>query len=129
MNSRGFTFVELLVTVTIVAVLAAVGMVSYGSASVKSRDTRRMTDIESIRSALELYRTDVGNYPDLTVNGVSGCLEQTSITSPSNTYLNPVPFDPKNTSTYCYKYTRPTTTTYTITCAFESGDPCSYANP
>ncbi len=125
---KGFTFVELLVTISIVAVLTAIGMVSYSSTSVKSRDTRRKADIESIRSALELYRTDVGNYPVLTADG-NGCINSTQIVNGATVYLSPVPADPKNGASYCYKYTRTALTTYTITCTFESGDPCSYANP
>lgn len=130
MKSKGFTFIELLVSVTIIAVLMAIATASYVSTNIRSRDTRRAADIQAIRSGLELYRSEVGNYPLLDGDG-DGCLIETSISNAGVTYLSPVPTDPKNNATYCYKYTRGASpfTTYTITCSLESGDPCSYANP
>lgn len=125
----GFTFIELLVSITIAAVLASIGLASYSSTNKRSRDTRRKADIESIRSGLEIYRSEVGSYPALSTNG-SGCLTATEISNLGTIYLKPIPDDPKDDgSTYCYKYTRTSTTTYTMSCNLESGDPCSYANP
>ncbi len=59
----GFTLIEILVAVTIVAVLSAIGVTSYQSINKRTRDARRKSDLEQIRSALEFYRTDVGHYP------------------------------------------------------------------
>jgi len=116
---RGFTFIELLVVVTISALLMGAATVGYSSISRRSRDTRRRTDMEAIRSALELYRSENGSYP-LSVN------EGGSIGTDGTTYLDPVPGDPRDGS---YVYTRPTTTTYTLSCTLESEDECSYINP
>lgn len=118
-KQRGFTFIELLVVVTISALLMGAAMVGYSSITRRSRDTRRRTDIETIRAALELYRSENGSYP-LSVN------EGGTIGTGEVTYLNPVPGDPKDGS---YVYTRPTTTTYTLSCTLESEDECSYVNP
>ena len=118
-KQKGFTFIELLVVVTISALLMGAAMVGYSSISRRSRDTRRRTDIETIRSALELYRSENGSYP-LSVS------EGGSIGIGGVVYLDPVPGDPKDGS---YVYTRPTITTYTLTCTLESGDDCSYINP
>ena len=54
-KNKGFTFVEIMVTAAIIAVLAAVGMVSYENANKKVRDGRRKADLEQIRVALEMY--------------------------------------------------------------------------
>lgn len=118
-KNRGFTFIELLVVVTISALLMGAATVGYSSISRRSRDTRRKTDMETIRSALELYRSEQGSYP-LSVT------EGGSIAIGESTYLNPVPSDPKDGS---YVYTRTSTTTYTLSCTLESGDACSYTNP
>ncbi|MBI1871808.1 prepilin-type N-terminal cleavage/methylation domain-containing protein [Candidatus Collierbacteria bacterium] len=127
---KGFTFVELLVSVTIVAVLAAIGAVAYSSTSKRSRDTKRTADIQSIRSGLEIHRSEVGNYPSLLPGG-GGCITSTQIENAGVIYLNPIPTDPINNATYCYRYTRGGSpyTTYTLTCTLESGAACSYANP
>jgi general secretion pathway protein G len=60
---KGFTFVELLVVITIIGVLASIGVVTYSSANKKSRDGKRMADVEQIRAALEMYRADNDAYP------------------------------------------------------------------
>lgn len=118
-KKNGFTFIELLVVVTISALLMGAATVGYTSISRRSRDSRRQTDMETIRAALELYRSENGSYP-LSVT------EGGSISYGETVYLDPVPSDPKDGS---YVYSRPTTTTYTLSCTLESGDDCSYVNP
>ena len=60
---RGFTLVELLVVITIIALLTTIGIVMYQNATRRSRDGRRQTDLEQVRTALELYRSDNSAYP------------------------------------------------------------------
>ena len=132
-KQKGFTMVELLVVVTIIAVLTAVGAVSYGSTAKKSRDAKRTSDIEAIRTALELYRSDEGEYPVLTVNA-STCITSSSIASATETYLEKVPTDPINTTRstvlYCYKYSgNATSYTLTIYLEGENGAAEVYNNP
>lgn len=50
---KGFTLVELLVAITIVAVLAAVGIVVFGGVQSKARDSRRSQDITAVVNSLE----------------------------------------------------------------------------
>lgn len=63
-NSRGFTLIELLVVIAIIGLLASTVIASLGGARVKARDTRRKQDITTIRTALELYASDNGHYPN-----------------------------------------------------------------
>jgi general secretion pathway protein G len=128
---QGFTLMELLITMGIIVLLMGVGVVSYTQTNKKARDSKRKADIESIRSALELYRTDQGQYPALTING-SNCITSTAITSGAVTYLAKIPTDTRDDGvTYCYKYLLGASpfTTYEITCTFEDGSACSYINP
>jgi prepilin-type N-terminal cleavage/methylation domain-containing protein len=60
---KGFTLVELIVVISIIAVLTAVGVVSYGGVAKKSRDSRRMADLEKYRVALEMARQAGSTYP------------------------------------------------------------------
>ncbi len=64
-TKSGFTFIEILVVTTIIAVLTAIGMVSYAQTNKNARDKKRQADIEQIRTALEMYRADspTGVYP------------------------------------------------------------------
>lgn len=62
-KEKGFTLIELLVAMTIVAVLLGLALVSYQGARKSARDGKRKTDLEQIRSALEMYKADNGHYP------------------------------------------------------------------
>lgn len=114
----GFTFIELLVVITIIAVLSGVAVVSFTNTSRRSRDTRRRLDVENIRSALELCRTESGSYPLSIYN---------SISCDGETYLVSTPTDPKSGVEYTYGFV--SSTSYTITCVLESEESCSFVNP
>lgn len=60
---KGFTLLELLVAIGIISLLFALGINSYSSLTKQSRDAKRVSDLQSIRSALELYRTRNDLYP------------------------------------------------------------------
>ena len=97
---RGFTLLEILVSITIVAVLTAIGIVSYSSVNKRSRDVKRKSDLEQIRSALEMYRSDNGGYPNigagfLSASGLGTYLVDTG-------YMPAVPTDPSPSSGYYY---------------------------
>lgn len=95
---EGYTFIEILVVVSVIAVLVAIALVSYGSINKRSRDARRKSDIEQIRSALEMYRADNETYPNIG----SGFQPITSYQSLSD-YLSTFPEDPKDNETYYYR--------------------------
>mgnify|MGYP000983379818 CR=1 FL=1 len=62
-TKNGFSLIELLVVATIIIVLTTIGVISYRAASIKSRDSKRKADLETVRQALVLYRSDEGSYP------------------------------------------------------------------
>jgi len=107
----GFTLIELLVTMTIVAVLLAISLVSYQGARKSSRDGKRKADLEQIRGALEMCRTDTGSYPAAIYNDVS-------CGTPAKTYLSGTPKDPLTSSNYYYLGA---TNTYTLCAYLEVG--------
>lgn len=89
-NKKGFTLIELIVSVTIIAVLTVVGVVSYTGTNKKARDSRRVSDLHELRIALELYRQSVGSsYP-------------ANISSLIPTYMQNLPTDPKTNANYVY---------------------------
>ena len=59
----GFTIVELLVVVVVIAILASITIVSYSGIQEKAKDVRRVTEVKSIQDALEFYYMDRGVYP------------------------------------------------------------------
>ena len=111
-SRNGFSFVELLVVVTIIAVIFSAGVVSYAEVSKKSRDARRKSDLEAIRSSLELCRSYAGVYPDFVYPSVS-------CGTPVVIYLQATPEDPKSGEQYVYS-PNGTNSSYTVTANLES---------
>lgn len=89
MNKKGFTLIEMLVVVTIVGILAGLTLTASMSSRKVARDGKRKADLEQIRSALEIYRSDVKAYP-------------ASLGSLVSVYMDKVPDDPLSGYTYSY---------------------------
>lgn len=68
-TTSGFTIVELLIVIVVIAILAAISVVAYTGVQARSRDSMRKSDLAEIKKALMLYYTDNGNY----VETDSGC--------------------------------------------------------
>lgn len=62
-NKKGFTLIELLIVVAIIGLLATLAIISLTSAQSKARDTKRISDIKSLQSAVEMYYNDNNAYP------------------------------------------------------------------
>lgn len=60
---KGFTLIEVLVVVAIIGVLASMILVGLGGARSQGRDARRIADLRSIQSGLELHFARFGQYP------------------------------------------------------------------
>ena len=71
----GFTLVELLVVIAVISLLASVITSSLGMAKAKARDSKRIRDLNELRTALELYYDEFGQFPNNTDNDApdSGC--------------------------------------------------------
>ena len=94
----GFTLFELLVSISIIAILTAMVTVSYSVAQKKARDVRRMQDVEMIQKAAEQYYS-LNNYSYPT-NGMYAI--GTSWAVGDQTVLESYPQDPKNVDPYLY---------------------------
>ena len=96
-KDSGFTVLELLVTVAIIAVLSTVVVTMTNSARIKGRDSNRVSQIRQIRYALEQYRLVNGQYPQC-LYVAAGC----GTTLSGTTYMKNVPVDPKTAVPYAY---------------------------
>lgn len=104
----GFTLIELLVAMTIFSMMMAIALVSYQATRKSARDGKRKTDVEQIRSALEMYKADNGYYPQDTL--VSG--------QDIGEYLT-IPADPDSTNRNYY-YTDLGNGEYAVCAALEN---------
>ncbi|MFH0937296.1 MAG: prepilin-type N-terminal cleavage/methylation domain-containing protein [Candidatus Daviesbacteria bacterium] len=99
MKLKGFTLIELLVVITILGILAGIGLVTYSNVQKNSRDQKRLRDLQIIKQALELYRSNNGFYP----NPWDGVV---SLSDSKMTYFDTgnVPKDPLSDRYYKYVY-------------------------
>ena len=63
---RGFTIVELLIIIVVIAILAAITIVSYSAITKNSREQSVNADLTSVSSELAKYKADKGVYPTVT---------------------------------------------------------------
>lgn len=61
--SKGFTLVELLITVIIIGILAGSLVVGFGQMRAKVTATKIISDLRTMRSGLVLYHSDTGTWP------------------------------------------------------------------
>lgn len=87
-KSHGFTIVELLVVIVVIAILAGLVITSYMGIQQRARDSERQTDMRELATALELFRSDNNFYPkwsgtmnqrDYAISALSGYIQDPSI--------------------------------------------------
>ena len=85
-RSSGFTLIELLVVVTLIVVLAAIGISTYSLSVRRAREAVLREDLFRLRDAVDQYNADKGSYPPDLSSLVSGG------------YLRQIPKDPMTDS-------------------------------
>lgn len=62
-NKSGFTILELLICVVIIAILALISFIAYGQMRIKAADTSLQSDLNGASKALQLFAMQYGHYP------------------------------------------------------------------
>lgn len=107
-KSKGFTLIELLIVIGIMGVIATISVASFSTAQIKARDSRRKADLDGLKKAIEIARSN--NNTD----GVPGCNppSATCYLSAMNdvqnpalvpTYIKKMPLDPTGAFNYRYR--------------------------
>ncbi len=106
MNSshKGFTLIELMVVIALIAVLSSIVISVLSGAQRDAKDKRRIADIQQLQKALELYHIDHQGYPKES-EGANGNIGTNEVFRAAIApYLSGTPLDPINDEVYYYYY-------------------------
>jgi prepilin-type N-terminal cleavage/methylation domain-containing protein len=132
---KGFTLIELLIVIAIIGILSGLIITNVQGIRERARDSRRKTDLNSLRQSLRLYYNDAGSFPVSSNYALQGCGSFGSPatcnwgTSPfavsnggnTTTYMSMLPYDPSSSTAVpiTYKYVSDGDT-YIIVAALEN---------
>jgi len=103
-RKRGFTLIEIIIVIVIIGLLTALVVGNLITSLKKSRDTRRKSDLDNIRSALEIYYEDNRRYPvlsEFTAGNNRLCIPVNDCSI--KVYMEKVPKDPLTKQSYGYE--------------------------
>jgi general secretion pathway protein G len=86
-GERGFTLLELITVISIIAILTAIALPNYKTAIIQSKEAVLREDLFQFRDRIDQYYADKGRYPE----SLEALLEQG--------YLRRIPVDPMTGST------------------------------
>ena len=113
-RQQGFTIVELLIVIVVIAILAAISIVAYNGIQQRGRDAQRVSDLKTVYKAILNYQTINGSLP--ICSGYAVCASTATV--PANwgrwqelavvpSVITAIPTDPLNQdNTYGYYYAR-----------------------
>lgn len=94
-RSKGLTLIELLIVISILAILIFIAMMSWRNQIAKARDSQKKDDLSRLSIAIEEYFSDNNCYPQENIlDNCSG--------SELSPYLESIPCDPVTGQPYCY---------------------------
>jgi general secretion pathway protein G len=99
---QGFTLVELLVVISLISILAAMGLVQYRNSVRHGQESVLKTDLFRMRDAIDQYYADKGKYPAsldaLVSDGYLRKIPEDPVTKANDWQTVPAEPDPNNPS-------------------------------
>jgi general secretion pathway protein G len=86
-QSPGLTFVELLIVIVVIAILATISIVAYNGIQERARESHILSDLSNAAKQLQIYNAEKGDYP--TTSNISSLKIRLTFPSaiPTNTFI------------------------------------------
>ena len=72
-RTAGFSLIELLIVAIMLAILAAIVVPQFASTTAEGEDSALKSDLSAIRSAIDLYRQQHGEFPGISASSGGTC--------------------------------------------------------
>ena len=106
-KNGGFTLVEIMVVVSIIAILAGMFLIGLKGYRSSAYDARRLSDLQQTQGYIELYYNKNGSYPNATKWTGTDSLEAALTDSIKGIGVSRIPQDPQysaSSPSHTYKY-------------------------
>jgi general secretion pathway protein G len=135
----GFTLVELLIVIIIIAVLAAIAIPKFANSSTRSKEAALKANLKLYRNAVELFKGDTGAYPaqlsDLTLTsapatGKDSTGNNVAIVAADykGPYVERIENDPVSSAPFTYSTNSPTVGKITSSASGNGSDGTPYSS-
>ena len=101
---KGFTLIELMVSIAIIGILASLMYINITGIKAKNRDAQRMIRVNEIAKALNIYQGNALSYPVSAENIAITGSDSISLTVQAAGAISQMPVDPINSGLYIFGY-------------------------
>lgn len=137
-RQRGFTLMELLIVIIVIAVLAAIALPRFINSGLRSKEASLKSDLKIYRNAVQLFLNDTGAYPatlaalSATTAPASGLDSAGSVKTITSTdwkgpYIDSIMSDPVSSNSFNYAVTSPNVGKVTSSASGNGTDGTAYS--
>lgn len=106
LHAKGFTLIELLIVIVIIGILSTFVISNFIGIRERARDAQRKTDLRQIQTALQLYYSDEGYFPEAAEMATCATPLSAGQNGSGALYMKEIPCDPlkENNDEKSYRY-------------------------
>lgn len=138
-KTAGFTLMELLIVIIVIAVLAAIALPRFINSGLRSKEASVKADLKLYRSAIQTFSNDTGAYPatlaalaatTAPASGLDSAGASKTIASSDwkGPYIDQIQTDPVSGNAFTYSVTSPTVGKVTSSASGNSTDGSAYSS-